>query len=53
VEFPGWLATIVHVPVARIVTVLPETVQTDDVVDAKLTVRLELAVAVNVKGATP
>ena len=34
-----------HVPAETKVAVVPETVQTDVVVDAKLTVRPELAVA--------
>jgi hypothetical protein len=43
----------VHVPTATNVAVLPETVQTDVVVEAKLTGRLEDAVALSVKGALP
>jgi hypothetical protein len=39
--------------VATIVTVLPETVQTEGVAEAKLTRSPELAVASTVKGATP
>ena len=42
-----------HVPTARMVTVLPDTVQTDVVVDVKLTGRPELAIAVTANGATP
>jgi hypothetical protein len=42
-----------QVPAARIVTVFPETVQTTGVVEAKLTVRPELAVALMVNGAIP
>jgi hypothetical protein len=42
-----------QVPAARIVTVFPETVQTPGVVEAKLTVRPELAVAPIVNGAVP
>jgi hypothetical protein len=38
------------VPAARKVAVVPETVQTDCVVEAKLTARPEVAVAVNVSG---
>ena len=51
--FPAWLAVIEHEPPATIVTVLPETVQTDVVVEAKLTARPELAVASTVNGAAP
>jgi hypothetical protein len=43
----------VHVLTATNVAVLPETVQTDVVVEAKLTARLEDAVALSVKGALP
>src|SRR5580693_6063031 len=43
----------VHVPTATSVAVVPETVQTDVVVEAKLTARLEDAVAVSIKGALP
>jgi hypothetical protein len=43
----------VHVPTATSVAVVLETVQTDVVVAAKLTARLEDAVAVRVKGALP
>jgi len=39
---------IVQVPAVRKVAVVPETVQTDCVVEAKLTARPEVAVAVNV-----
>ena len=42
-----------HVPVAMIVTVLPETVQTARVFEVKLAVRPELTVAVIVNGETP
>ena len=51
--FPAWLAVIEQEPPAAIVTVFPETVQTEVVVEAKLTGRPELAVALTVKGATP
>jgi hypothetical protein len=50
---PAWLAAIEHVPTATIVTVLPDTVQTDAVVEVKLTGKPELAVAVMANGATP
>ena len=43
----------VHVPTATSVAVLPATVQTDVVSEAKLTGRLEDAVALSVKGALP
>jgi hypothetical protein len=39
-----------HVPAETIVAVVPETVQTDVVVDAKLTGKPELAVAESVSG---
>ena len=42
-----------HEPAAAIVTVLPETVQTEVVFETKVTVRPELAVALTVNGATP
>ncbi len=45
---PVWLAWMVHVPTETRVTVEPETVQTLMVVDAKLTARPELAVALTV-----
>ena len=43
----------VHVPVLTKVTVAPETVQTDSVLDEKVTGRLEEAVALSGKGAFP
>ena len=42
---PAWLAVIEQRPLSTSVTVVPETVQTLGVVEAKLTVRPELAVA--------
>ena len=42
-----------QVPIARMVTVLAETVQTDNVVEVKLTGRFEVAVAVAANGAIP
>ena len=51
--FPGWLAVMEQVPAPTMVTVEPDTVQTAEVVDAKLTGRLEDAVAVSVIGAAP
>ena len=50
---PAWLAVMEQEPAARMVTVVPETVQTEVVVEAKATVRLEEAVAPMVKGDTP
>jgi len=51
--FPPWLASTVHVPAATMVTVLPETVQTLDVLVLKATARPELAVADTVNGVAP
>jgi hypothetical protein len=45
VPLPAWLAVIEQVPAATAVSVLPVTVQTPVVVDAKLTARLDEAVA--------
>lgn len=42
-----------HVPTATIVTVAPDTVQTDVVCELKLTARPELAIAETVNGAVP
>ena len=42
-----------HVPTARMVAVLPETVQTEGVVETKVTGNPEVALALMVKGATP
>src|SRR5580700_10429063 len=53
VALPGWLAIMEHIPAAMTVTVLADTVQTEIVVDAKLTASPELAVAVIGNGATP
>ena len=50
---PAWLALMVQVPAATSVSVLPLTVQTLGVVEAKLTGRFELAVATNAGGAVP
>ena len=52
-ELPAWVAWMVHVPAAASVTVDPETVQTPVVVEAKLTMRPEDAVALTVNGAVP
>ena len=50
---PAWLARIVHVPAARIVTLLPETAHTLVVSDAKLTGRPDDAVALTLKAGLP
>ena len=50
---PAWLAVMEQAPSATTVTVPPETVQTEAVVDAKLTARAELAVAATGNGVTP
>ncbi len=50
---PPWVASIEQVPPSTKVTVLSETVQTVEVVDAKLTANSELAVALTVNGAAP
>jgi hypothetical protein len=50
---PPCVAWMVHVPTATNVTVPPDTVQTDEVVEAKLTAKPELAVALTAKGAVP
>ena len=47
-ESPAWLAVIEQFPGATRVTVEPDTVQTDVVVEANATARPELAVAVSV-----
>ena len=47
VALPPWLALIVQVPVVTMVTLLPETVHTLNVVELNVTVSPELAVAVN------
>ena len=52
-EFPAWLAVIEHVPTPTIVTVVPDTIQTPVVDEAKPTERPELAVALIVNGAVP
>ena len=50
---PGWVAVMEQVPAATMVNVFPDTVQTEPVVDAKLTGSPELAVALNASGAVP
>ena len=52
-ESPPWSAVKVQVPVATIVTVNEETVQTDVVADPNTTVRDELAVGETVKAKSP
>jgi hypothetical protein len=47
---PGWLAWIVQVPAEISVAVELKTVQTEGVVDVKLTGRPELAVAIKATG---
>ena len=53
IPFPAWLAVIEHVPPPTMVTTPPETAQTLDVVEVKLTAKPELAVALIVNGAAP
>jgi len=53
VLLPAWLASMMQVPAATRVNVLPLTVQMLGVVDAKLTVRPELAVATSTGGTVP
>jgi hypothetical protein len=50
---PAWLAVIEQVPAVSSVTVDPATVHTAGVVDAKVTARPEVAVAVTVNGGPP
>ena len=50
---PAWLAWIEQGPAVSSVTVLPVTVQTSGVVEAKLTGRPELDVALTLNGASP
>jgi hypothetical protein len=50
---PAWLAVMEHAPIAKMLTVLPDTVQTSGVVEAKLTVSPEVAVAEIANGAAP
>src|ERR1700691_2255178 len=47
---PGWVAVMLQVPASRNVMFAPDTVQTLVVVDAKATVKPEVAVAVSVNG---
>src|SRR4029079_15404778 len=53
VPLPAWEARIVHVPAVTIVTLVPETVHTEAVSDAKPTGRPLVAVAVIPPGASP
>jgi hypothetical protein len=53
VAFPAWLAITEHLPTPPTVIVLPETVQTAGVVDAKLTAKPELAEAPITNGGVP
>ena len=53
VVLPAWLAVTAQLPALTSVTVVPLTVQTLGVVDAKDTARAELAVAHMAGGATP
>ena len=50
---PVCVACTVQVPTATRVTVAPETVQTVEVVEAKLTARPDEAVALTANGAVP
>jgi len=50
---PGWVAVMEQVPEATRVTAIPETVQTDGVVEAKLMGRPEVAVALKLKDGVP
>ena len=50
---PGCVAWIEQMPAPASVTVAPDTVQTDEVVEAKLTGSPEEAVALTVNGALP
>jgi hypothetical protein len=50
---PVWEASMVQVPAETSVTVAPETVHTGAVIDLKLTVRPDEAVALTVKGDAP
>jgi hypothetical protein len=52
-QFRRSAPAVVHFPKATSVTVFPDTVQTPGVVDAKLTGRAELAVALTANGAVP
>lgn len=48
--FPAWLAVIEQVPVATSVTAVPDTAQTDVLLDVKVTGKPELAVATSAGG---
>ena len=47
---PLWLASIVQLPVANIVKLAPFTLQVDGVLEANVTPRVDVAVAVNAIG---
>ena len=49
-EFPAWVAWMVQVPSAMNMTAVPDTVQTDCVVEVKVTGSPEVAVALTVIG---
>ena len=51
--FPGWLAVIEHAPTPTIVNCNPDTEQTADVLETRLRVRPEVAVATSEYGAVP
>ena len=51
--FPFWSALIVQVPPPTMVTVVPETVQVEEVADVKVTVSPDDAVAEIAKAAFP
>ena len=53
VASPDWLAVKVHVPAVIIVTVDPDTVQTVEVDEAKVTVRFDVALALIVNAVSP
>jgi len=50
---PAWLASMMQVPTASSVSVLPLTMQVLGVVEAKLTAKPELALAIRAGGAVP
>lgn len=53
VGLPDWLAVMEQTPVSSRVTVVPETVQTDVLLEAYVTFNPELSVALTGKGAVP
>jgi len=50
---PDWVAVIVQVPTIRIATVVPDTVQTDCVLEANNTAKVDDAVALSVNVPEP